>query len=142
MCNIRNIIQKTTIFPILKHNYSHFQPIYVGDVTAVITKILLEPELYYSKTIELGGKELLSIRQIVLLIAKKLNKKITFIKLPYPILYLVSQFYSIFSSPVITKEQIQLLKKNNVIKKENNLIFIDSFHIKQYTLTDFIRINC
>jgi NADH dehydrogenase len=139
--NLRRAIDTTPILPTTIRNLGSFQPIFAGDVAATLEKIIKSPEQYYSKIIELGGEEIFSIKKVATLIAKQLNKNIKFIKLPYPIFAIVSKFFEIFLSPIVTKEQIQLLQHNNIIKKQNNLIFIDSFHIKQYSLTDFIKNN-
>ncbi len=139
--NLKRVIETTRILPTPIKNLGSFQPIFAGDVATTLEKIIKSPEQYYSQVIELGGKEIFSIKKIATLIATQLNKKIKFIKLPLPIFTIVSKLFEIFLSPIVTKEQIQLLQHNNVIKTENNLIFIDSFHIKQYTLTDFIKNN-
>ncbi len=137
--NFKKFIKTTHLFPMTTKTLHKLQPIYAGDVAQVILKVIEQPHKYHHKIVALGGKETFSLKKIISLVAEKLHQKIRFIYLPHILTCMISELYRIFSSPIITKEQIQLLQHNNLIKKENNLIFVDSFHIKQYTLTDFIK---
>lgn len=137
--NFKNFIQNTSIFPMTKRTIYKLQPIYAGDVAKVILEVIKSPHKYHHKIVALGGKEVFTLKKIISMVAEKLNKKISFVSLPHILMCLISDLYRIVSSPIITKEQIQLLQHSNLIKKENNLIFVDSFHIKQYTLTDFVK---
>lgn len=137
--NFKKFIKNIPFFPITTKTLHKLQPIYAGDVAQVILKVIEQPQKYHHKIVALGGKEVFSLKKIISLVAEKVQQQIHFVHLPHILTCMISEICRMFSSPLITKEQIQLLQHNNLIKKEKNLIFVDSFHIKQYTLTDFIK---
>ncbi len=72
-----------TIFPVLPiaRADARFAPVYVGDVAAAVAAVLADAETT-GKTLQIYGPEILSLREIVAMIAKAIGKRRAIIGLP------------------------------------------------------------
>ncbi|MBH43581.1 MAG: hypothetical protein CMP25_02195 [Rickettsiales bacterium] len=108
------IIFKNKFFPIL--NFSEgtlFQPIYVGDLAEFILKTVN----LKSKTFNLAGPNILTFKEIIKIILKYKKIKRLLIPVPFFAANLLAFFMEKFPQPPLTKDQVLLLKKDNVSKK-------------------------
>ena len=66
----------------------------------------------------------ISFKQILEILSKSINKNRLFIPLPYPLARLSASFLQLFPKPLLTIDQLKLLKYNNV-KSENGITNFD-----------------
>lgn len=109
------LMQLFPIVPVFAKN-TQFQPIYVGDVAAAIVAAL-EGNGQAGTTYELGGPEIVSMLDI-----HQRIKKITGLNpllLPMPLIFarLVALLTSPFPNAPITRDQIKLLKQDNIVSQ-------------------------
>jgi len=94
-----------------------FQPVYVGDVAGVIVRALtddsMKGELY-----ELGGADILSLREMMKLAAHEAMQKVFFIDVPDFIAPYKVFFLGLLPNPPITLDQLKMLKKDNVVSDD------------------------
>lgn len=118
---IAKIIYIFHIFPFFKNGKTKFQPVYVGDIAKAIYKILENHEKYSGKVFELTGNDTYSMKKIVATIKNQLNINsldINISKILYTIIALIME---LLPNPQITRDQLKLLKYNNIIERNNHL---------------------
>ena len=95
-----------------------FAPIYVGDVAAAIVKVLtlnnFEPKIY-----ELGGPENYSFKQLMEILLEEIKKKRFLISIPFGMAKFQSYFLQMMPNPLLTPDQVEMLKYNNVVSGEH-----------------------
>ena len=91
-----------------------FEPIYVGDVAKSIVKALelsnSEPQIY-----ELGGPEIYSFKELMLILLEEIKKKRFFMTVPFTIAKIQSYFLQMMPNPILTPDQVEMLKYNNIV---------------------------
>lgn len=96
------------------------QPIFVGDVAQAIVSCLSKEDAKSTKKIqghcfELGGPEVYSFKGLLEIILKMIDRKRPIISLPYPMGRFIGLIAQYMPDPLITPDQILLLKKDNVV---------------------------
>ena len=116
-----SIAQFSPFLPLIGGGKTKFEPIYVGDVGKAIVKALelnnLEPKIY-----ELGGPESYSFKELMEILLKEIKKKRFLLPIPFGVAKFQSYFLQMFPKPILTADQIELLKQNNIISGEFPLL--------------------
>ena len=99
-------------FPLYYNGTTKFTPVHATDVAEVICHIISKE--IYSKDIEVIGPEVLSFKDIMIKIMNSINKKRILIKMPLLVAKISASFLEILPNPLITKDQLNLLKYDNV----------------------------
>ncbi|MBL4894989.1 MAG: complex I NDUFA9 subunit family protein [Emcibacter sp.] len=94
-----------------------FQPVYVGDVVKVIVRASTDNAMA-GETYELGGADVYSLRDMMKLAAQEALQKPLFIDVPAFIAPVKAFFFSLLPNPVITLDQLRMLKVDNVVSDE------------------------
>jgi len=115
--NLMNLLNILPIFPLYYNGKTKFFPIHVTDICEIILKVV--DNNVSSKIIECVGPEELSFKEIIEKILISIDKKIILIPLPIQIARIIVFFLQLFPKPLITKDQLRLLKYDNIISKEN-----------------------
>ena len=109
-----SIAQFSPFLPLIGGGKTKFEPIYVGDVGKAIVKALelnnLKPKIY-----ELGGPESYSFKELMEILLKESKKKRFLLPIPFGVAKFQSYFLQMFPKPILTADQIELLKQNNII---------------------------
>ena len=95
-----------------------FQPIWVQDVADIIINIL--EKNISTKTLEVGGEESFSFKNILEIILEELELKRKLIPIPYSISKKLAFFLEKLPNAVLTRDQVELLKTDNVVTKKND----------------------
>jgi uncharacterized protein YbjT (DUF2867 family) len=91
-----------------------FQPVYVEDLARAIAMAALHPRQHAGKTYEIGGPEVLSMRELVATIARLAGRSPTFVELPDGAGSLLSRLGFLPGAP-ITRDQWLMLQQDNVV---------------------------
>lgn len=94
------------------------QPVFVGDVAAVIAKAVASPAAV-GVTYELGGPTVYTMREILQLILTETGRDRPLLPLPWPVASLIGSLGDIQVSilpiaPPLTTDQVEMLKTDNV----------------------------
>ncbi|MBU4435196.1 MAG: complex I NDUFA9 subunit family protein [Alphaproteobacteria bacterium] len=97
---------------------TRFQPVFVGDVAAVIAQAVTSPAAE-GLTYELGGPGVYTMREILQLILTETGRARALLSLPWPIAGLLGKVGDLMAAilpiaPPITSDQVELLKSDNV----------------------------
>ncbi len=118
--NFINFFAKTSkvspILPLIGGGDNLFQPIWVQDVANITLKIL--EKNISGKILEIGGEEVFSFKKILEIILEELELKRKLVKVPFGISKKLAYFLEIMPNPLLTVDQVEMLKKNNVISKK------------------------
>lgn len=107
------MIAKAPVLPVLR-GAARFQPVYVQDVAEVVVKALDDPEAFGGKLYELGGPDVLSMREINAWLAREIGRDPTIIDVPDAIGSALASLGFLPGMP-ITKDQWKMLASDNVV---------------------------
>ena len=113
-----SIAQFSPGLPLVGGGKTKFAPIYVGDVAKAIVKALelnnSEPKIY-----ELGGPKNYSFKELMEILLTEIKKKRFLIPIPFGVAKFQSYFLQLMPNPLLTPDQVELLKHNNIISGDH-----------------------
>ena len=98
--------------PLIGGGRTRFQPIFVGDVAQAILAALSRQD---GRTYELGGPSVYSFKQLMQLILRETGRSRALIPMPFALASLKAAFLQLLPNPLLTMDQVRLLKKDNVV---------------------------
>ena len=102
------------VIPLIGGGKTKFAPIYCVDVGKAIAKAL-ELKNKETKIYELGGPKNYSFRELMEILLNLIKKKRLFINIPFNIAKFQSYFLQMLPNPVLTVDQVELLKYDNIV---------------------------
>lgn len=103
--------------PLIGGGKTKFQPVYVCDVADAIVSILESPDSK-GKIYELGGPEILTFKQVLQYILSVTCRKRLLLPIPFVFAKLQAFFLEFLPVPPLTRDQVNLLKTDNVVSKK------------------------
>ncbi|WP_440691013.1 complex I NDUFA9 subunit family protein [Candidatus Pelagibacter sp. HIMB1782] len=125
--NFMTLLNRLPAFPLYYEGKTKFAPIHCSDLTDVIFNIISNN--VNSKIIECVGPEIVSFKEILEKLLNLIGKKRLLIPMPLPIAQMSARFFEIMPKPVLTRDQLKLLKYDNVLSgkyKSNSDIGVPS----------------
>jgi NADH dehydrogenase len=98
--------------PLIGGGKTRFQPVFVGDVAQAVLAALSRQD---GRTYELGGPTIYSFKELMQLILRETGRKRVLVPLPFVIASLNAMFLQLLPNPLLTVDQVRLLKKDNVV---------------------------
>ncbi len=122
------------ILPVIGAN-TLFQPIYVGDVAKAFSLAAMG-KTKQGKIYELGGADVLSMRELMAEVAKQTERNNILIAVPNWIAKIKAFFLQILPSPMVTVDQITQLQVDNIVSEKaiKQKLDLKSFGIKPTSL--------
>ena len=114
-----NFMRLLSILPIMPLYYggkTKFTPIHVSDLSNIIFEIVKRK--INGETIECIGPEILTFKQILSKILISINKKRLLFPLPLPLAKINAKLFEMLPKPLLTMDQLKLLKYDNIISKK------------------------
>lgn len=102
------------VLPLIGGGETRFQPVYVGDVADAVIRCLEDPATA-GRTYELGGPKIYTLRELFELLLHEIRRRRSFVNLPFQFAALQARFMSILPNPPLTPDQVELLKRDNVV---------------------------
>ena len=115
--NIMTLLSLLPVFPLYYNGNTKFSPIHVSDFCEIIVKII--DESISSEIIECVGPEKLSFKEIIKKLLIAIDKKAFLLPVPTIIAKIIAFFLEKLPTPLITRDQLRLLKYDNILSKEN-----------------------
>tara|TARA_Y100001958_G_scaffold141050_1_gene116169 strand:+ start:551 stop:1513 length:963 start_codon:yes stop_codon:yes gene_type:complete len=110
--NFMSLLRRLPIFPLYYSGRTKFMPIHCSDLTDIIYHTISND--INSKIIECIGPEEISFKEILKKLLKLINKERILLPFPLPFANLTATFFQLLPNPLITKDQLRLLKYDNV----------------------------
>ncbi len=110
--NFMTLLNRLPFFPLYYNGNTKFQPIHCSDLTDIIYHVISKN--IYSKIIECVGPEVLTLKEIIRKLLNSIGKKRFLLPLPLPIAEASARFFEIMPKPLLTRDQLRLLKYDNI----------------------------
>ena len=111
------LAQMSPALPLIGGGLTKLQPVYVGDVATAIAEAV-DGKAKSGATYELGGPEVLTMREIMELILATIERKRMLVSLPFRLARLQALFLQFAPGPLkLTPDQVELLRSDNVVSE-------------------------
>ena len=106
------LLSRLPFFPLYYGGNTKFAPIHCSDLTDVIYHVISQN--IYSKIIECTGPEEITFKELLEKLQILIGKNRILLPFPMPIAKLTARFFEILPTPLLTRDQLRLLKYDNV----------------------------
>ena len=111
-CNLMTLLNRLPVFPLYYSGKTKFTPIHCSDLTNIIFNVMSKNNSY--KIIECVGPEVISFKDIIQKLLKLIEKRRILMPLPISLAKMSAFFFEKFPKPLLTRDQLNLLKYDNV----------------------------
>ena len=111
--NFMTLLNRLPFFPLYYNGKTKFAPIHCSDLTDVIYQVISTN--VNSKIIECVGPETITFKEVLQKLLNLMGKKRLLIPMPLPIAEISARFFEIMPKPILTRDQLKLLKYDNVV---------------------------
>ena len=119
--NMMSLLSILPFFPLYYEGKTKFSPIHVSEMAEIILNIV--EKNICSEVIECVGPDVITFREIIEKLSILIDKKKILIPLPSIIAKINVALLEKFPKPLITMDQLKLLKYDNVLSRENKSNF-------------------
>jgi len=119
--NFMTLLSRLPAFPLYYNGNTKFTPIHCSDLTDVIYYVIIKNT--HSKIIECVGPKIISLKEILKKLLKLINKKRILIPLPFFVARMSANLFQLFPKPLLTLDQLKLLRYDNVPSKKHQTNF-------------------
>jgi len=102
--------------PLIGGGHTRFQPIYVGDVARAALRVLNDPATA-GNTYELGGPEIMTMKQVMQLVLKETRRRRLLVPVPFVLARILAAVLGLLPKPLLTLDQVRLLESDNVVSE-------------------------
>jgi uncharacterized protein YbjT (DUF2867 family) len=117
LTTILKLLDRLPIYPMFGQGLTKLQPAYVEDVGEAIAGALQRMEMH-PITFECGGPRVYSYEELLKAVAHEANLKPTLVPFPYAAWHTLAWFAEKLSSPLVTRNQVELMQVDNVSSLE------------------------
>ena len=114
--NLMTLLSLLPVFPLYYEGKTKFSPIHVSELCEIILEII--EKRIIEKIVECVGPEELSFKEILKKLLFSIDKKRILFNLPLFLAKIIIFFLEKLPKPLITQDQLTLLKYDNVISNE------------------------
>lgn len=106
----------TPFMPLVGGGETRFAPVYVGDVAEAAAR-LIDQGVANGRTYELGGPEVMTLRDIMSFTLRTTGRHRLLVDLPWRIASAMGGLMSFLPKPPLTADQVELLKTDNLVSE-------------------------
>tara|TARA_B100000963_G_scaffold163582_1_gene142112 strand:+ start:238 stop:1206 length:969 start_codon:yes stop_codon:yes gene_type:complete len=110
--NFMTLLSRLPIFPLYYSGKTKFMPIHCSDLTEIILDIISKKR--NPNIIECIGPEVITFKEIIKKLLDSIGKKRIIFNMPFFIANLTANFFQLLPKPLLTVDQLKLLKYDNV----------------------------
>jgi uncharacterized protein YbjT (DUF2867 family) len=105
-------LSRLPVLPVIAPNWK-LQPVYVEDLAKAIARATVDPQTHGGNTYEIGGPQVLTMREFTTEILKAVGRKTELIDVPGPVASIISYLGFLPGAP-LTRDQWLMLQHDNV----------------------------
>jgi len=110
-----SLARMSPMLPLIGGGVTRLQPVYVGDVATAVADAV-DGKTKAGATYELGGPEVLTMREIMQIILATIERRRMLVSLPFGLAKLQALFLQFAPGPLkLTPDQVELLRVDNVV---------------------------
>jgi len=107
------------VLPLIGGGHTRMQPVFAGDVGAAVAAALpLDTPKLRAGVYELGGPEVLTMRQIMDYVLKVTCRRRALVTLPFGVARMKASVLQLLPKPLLTVDQVRLLERDNVVSDD------------------------
>ncbi len=106
------LLRLLPIFPLYYSGKTKFMPIHATDLSNIIYYILSKK--IETEVVECVGPEVLTFKEILQILLDLIKKKRLLLPMPLPLAKLSAKFFQLLPKPLLTEDQLKLLKYDNI----------------------------
>ena len=110
--NFMTLLNRLPFFPIYYNGKTKFTPIHCSDLTDIIFHIISKN--VNSRIIECIGPEVITFKEVLERLLKLIDKRRLLVPFPLILASLSAKFFQLLPNPLLTEDQLRLLKYDNV----------------------------
>ena len=110
------LLNRLPIFPLYYNGQTKFTPIHCSDLTDVIVNIIKKN--IDSKIVECVGPEVLSFKEILVILLNSIGKRRFFLPFPLFAAKITAKIFELMPNPLLTVDQLRLLKYDNIVSNK------------------------
>ncbi len=114
--NFMTLLNRLPIFPLYYSGKTKFTPIHCSDLTDIILYVISNN--INSKIIECIGPEIITFKDIIQRLLVLINKKRLLLPMPFPFALISAKIFQLMPNPLLTEDQLRLLKYDNIVSKK------------------------
>jgi NADH dehydrogenase len=114
--NFMTLLNRLPFFPLYYSGKTKFMPIHCSDLVDIIYYVMTKQ--INSQIIECVGPETISLEQILKKLIKLIDKKRFLIPMPLFLANLSAIFFQLLPKPLLTQDQLRLLKYDNILSSK------------------------
>lgn len=121
---LMTMIETRKLIPLVNGGTNKLQPLFISDMTNAIAHCINEDtfKALSGSTLELGGPEVIEMRDLARLLMEMKGQKRPIVALPAPLALLVAHaLESVQDVPLLSRDQVKLSTSDNICKK-NDLV--------------------
>ena len=134
--NFMSLLSMLPVMPLYYGGKTKFTPIHVSDLTNIIFETVRKKII--GETIECVGPEVFTFKELLLKILKSIKKKRLLLPIPFALAKLNAKLFQLMPKPLLTMDQLRLLKYDNIISKK----YKNNFDIKMEANKKFYEEIC
>ena len=128
--NFMTLLNRLPIFPLYYSGKTKFTPIHCSDLTDIIYYIISKN--INSKIIECVGPEVITFKNIIERLLISIDKKRFLLPMPLPLALISAKIFQLMPNPLLTEDQLRLLKYDNILSKKYKSNFDIGIPSKRY----------
>ena len=106
------LLRRLPVFPLYYSGKTKLMPLHATDLSNIIYHILSNK--IETQVIECVGPEILTFKEILQILLNLINKKRLLIPMPLSLAKISAKFFQLLPKPLLTEDQLRLLKYDNV----------------------------
>ena len=106
------LLRRLPVFPLYYSGKTRFMPLHATDLSNIIYHILSNK--IETQVIECVGPEILNFKEILQILSNLIDKKRLLLPMPLPLAKFSAKFFQLLPKPLLTEDQLRLLKYDNV----------------------------
>ena len=127
---MKTLLNRLPFFPLYYSGKTKFTPIHCTDLTDTIYHIISNN--INSKIIECVGPEEITFKEVLKRLLILIDKKRILILLPLPLASISAKFFQLLPNPLLTEDQLRLLKYDNILSGKYKSNFDIGLPSKRY----------
>jgi uncharacterized protein YbjT (DUF2867 family) len=110
------LARMSPVLPLIGGGSTAFQPVHVGDVAEVLARGV-EGRLRPGETYELGGHEIMTLRDIFRFVLKVTNRRRLLVPVPFGLAKLQAGVLGLLPNAPLTRDQVALLRRDTIVSE-------------------------
>ena len=103
--------------PLPGGGHTRYQPVFAGDVAEMVARAV-DGDARAGTTYELGGPDVRTFRELMEFVLATIGRRRLLVPVPFSLLKLQAAVLQLLPKPPITPDQVELLKRDNVVSDD------------------------